>query len=154
MVGIYGGEQTNQKLAKLEVNRIFDSMPCEKVRGINRQNFIEQNDWNVPTIFHIESKQAKVKNNLRKPKTFDTFYVNWLSGTSPWWAYPYIVAKTINVKMGRYIHNFDEITCRIIMMDFPGRDLIHNIIMKNGLDRSVCKSQQIFFDRKDIIHIP
>jgi hypothetical protein len=91
---------------------------------------------------------------LRKPKTFDTFYVNWLSGTSPWWAYPYIVAKTINVKMGRYIHNFDEITCRIIMMDFPGRDLIHNIIMKNGLDRSVCKSQQIFFDRKDIIHIP
>jgi hypothetical protein len=56
MVGIYGGEQTNQKLAKLEVNRIFDSMPCEKVRGINRQNFIEQNDWNVPTIFHIESK--------------------------------------------------------------------------------------------------
>lgn len=99
-----------------------------------------QDDYKVPTVFHIKKKWEKAKTHFQKTKDGDENqpYINFLSGSSAG-AYPYTVAggtgadKGVNKHALEYLFKDEDQIKRtgIVMMDFPGAGLLDVILARN-----------------------
>ena len=121
---------------------IIDTYGSVSGMGISRSKKMDwQNDWVVRSTLPVDinKKWRKVRDHLEKPKSDSMWYSNWLSGSSIG-AHPFSVARAINDRAGKWIRDNRDDKVRIIMSDFPGRDLMHEIIMQNRkyVDNKVC----------------
>ncbi|MEV0082742.1 phosphatidylinositol-specific phospholipase C [Saccharopolyspora sp. NPDC050642] len=97
-----------------------------------------QDAYEVPTLFDIDDKWFKVRDHLDKTAAADTgrMFLNFSSGSSPA-AFPDAVAcgasgfRGVNDYALEHLNGNDLPRTGVIMMDFPGADLVNAIIAAN-----------------------
>ena len=89
-----------------------------------------QDDYSVATLFHIPGKTRKVLAHIdASNEDMNHLYLNFSSGTGVF-AYPYSVAYRVNRALLEKTAN-QPLKTGIIAMDYPGDQLIKNIIKLN-----------------------
>ncbi|MER5393477.1 phosphatidylinositol-specific phospholipase C [Saccharopolyspora sp. NPDC002686] len=97
-----------------------------------------QDEYDVPTLFDIDDKWAKVRDHLDKTTAADQgeMFLNFTSGSSPA-AFPNAVAcgaagfRGVNDYALEHLQSNDLPRTGVIMMDFPGANLVNTIIATN-----------------------
>ena len=91
-----------------------------------------QDDYEVPTIFQLNRKWQKVRDQLIAARSGPaaTWYVNFASGSGAG-CYPYTVATSINPSVLTFIDNRPA-RWGMVIMDFPGERLIDALIRTNA----------------------
>lgn len=125
------------------------------LKQMENWNDFVQDDYNVPTLFHIPAKREKVVEYLKQTAVGDytQLIINFGSGSSLG-AYPYSVANGpigttgVNEGVWEFINGNDIKRTGVIMMDFPGPWVIEIIIQVN--DRGPHTAAQAY----DYEHIP
>lgn len=104
-----------------------------------------QDDWHVPTAFHINSTKIpniKEHMNAARMATTTDLYINFLSGSSGG-AYPYTVARSTNYAALQWMKHAGIIEAQdaswrgianfgILVADFPGSEFIRRCIMQQS----------------------
>lgn len=95
--------------------------------GYDWSRAIIQDEFNVPTVFEIDSKCKKIQEfcDIAKTGNMSNFYINFCSG----WGYacwPYSIAKDTN-----FIPMNNTGRLGIVVMDFPGEDAIKHLVDQN-----------------------
>ncbi|WP_029535779.1 phosphatidylinositol-specific phospholipase C [Saccharopolyspora spinosa] len=98
-----------------------------------------QDEYNVPTLFDVDDKWFKVRDHLDKTVAADPgrMFLNFSSGSSPG-AFPNAVAcgaagfRGVNDYALEHLTGNDLPRTGVIMMDFPGGELVNAIIAKNA----------------------
>lgn len=98
-----------------------------------------QDEYNVPTLFDIDDKWNKAREHLDKTAAADRgeMFLNFTSGSSPA-AFPNAVAcgaagfRGVNDYALEHLTGNDLPRTGVIMMDFPGADLVNKIIAANS----------------------
>jgi len=101
--------------------------------GIPWGNLNIQDDYDVPTVFHLNKKWNKVRDKLVEARSGPaaTWYVNFCSGSSGG-CYPYTVATAVNPSALNFINNRPA-RWGMVVMDFPGERLIDALIRTNSV---------------------
>ncbi len=109
------------------------------LKSASRDDYV-QNDWSVPTIFDIKAKWEKVRQHLTVTASDidrTALYFNYLSGSSGG-AYPYTVAGGAGGIWGVNHWAWEHFKSSphgwrtgVLMMDYPGGELIDQIIGHN-----------------------
>lgn len=116
---------------------LLDNIPGDF--GIPWSSLNIQDDYEVPTIFDIDDKWDKARRHFEATEAgpLDQLYVNFLSGSSVG-AFPNAVAGGTMGLTGVNHFAYDYLAgptvnrAGLVMMDFPGRDLIDIIIQRNA----------------------
>lgn len=134
-------EKPNPKATLGEVRgKIIIIEQVHGLPGIYWNSLKIQDDYSVPTLFHIPSKYRKVLSHIdASGEDLNNLYLNFASGVGAF-AYPYSVAYRVNRVVYERISNeltkaaetgVKPIKTGIIVMDYPGDELIKNIIKLN-----------------------
>jgi GH18 family chitinase len=125
------------------------------VQDSNNNYIYVQDDYNVPTLAHIDDKWTKVRNQILAANADPgNMYINFTSGVSSG-AYPYTVAGGTGVTKGVNQWTLDWLLeahvdrTGVMMMDFPGAGLIGAIIAHNF--RSAPWSSDVESDARDML---
>ena len=120
---------------KVVILREFDSEG--NTRGIPWGVAVKADEWTVPTILkkHIDNKWDNIRGNLEKAQHTSGgrggLYISFCSGASAG-AYPNAVADRVNPRMHKYIsENYGKKKFGVVVLDFPGRELIQRLIVSN-----------------------
>ena len=100
--------------------------------------FVIQNKWSINTRFSLNNKKRKIKENFHRALAFNNKYssdisnskifLNYLSASSDYaMMTPYTAAKKCNKLALRYKGRLG-----IILVDYPGEDLIKHLIEQNN----------------------
>ena len=95
-------------------------------------NFFIQNNWTVNCRLCINAKKRKIKENFHRSININNgkIFVNYLSASSDYaMMTPYTAAKKCNKIAMRYNGRLG-----IILMDYPGEELIKHLISQNAFD--------------------
>lgn len=133
-----------QLRGKICVMRQYDGR-CPPGNGLlwgrKSKSFCEQDDYSIPTLFHLDSKKKKIVDHLRAANQDPSkLYVNFCSGVGGG-CLPYTCARDTNEAAMDFIQSWlrgmTPTSCRegfgIVVADFPGNELIEACINANNM---------------------